>query len=137
MNTHYSKYNNMLLLALYTGMRIGEVLALTINDFDFDEGYGTISVNKTLTKNKSGKIIIGNVTKTKNGKRNLHLGKVSNVGVNDYLLAMRVLFARIAVLSYAIRMGVEIASKEKCGNSIFFICICLFDIVISAVQLAR
>ncbi len=75
MNTHYSKYNNMLLLALYTGMRIGEVLALTINDFD--EGYGTISVNKTLTKNKSGKIIIGNVTKTKNGKRNLHLDKVS------------------------------------------------------------
>lgn len=77
MNTHYSKYNNMILLALYTGMRIGEVLALTINDFDFDEGYGTISVNKTLTKNKSGKIIIGNVTKTKNGKRNLHLDKVS------------------------------------------------------------
>lgn len=77
MNTHYSKYNNMLLLALYTGMRIGEVLALTIEDFDFDEGYGTINVNKTLTKNKSGKTIIGNVTKTKNGKRNLHLDKVS------------------------------------------------------------
>ena len=77
MNTRYSKYNNMLLLALYTGMRIGEVLALTINDFDFDEGYGTISVNKTLTKNKNGKIIIGNNTKTKNGKRNLHIDKVT------------------------------------------------------------
>ena len=34
MNSHYSQYNNMLLLALYTGMRIGEVLALTIDDIN-------------------------------------------------------------------------------------------------------
>ena len=77
MNSHYTQYNNMLLLALYTGMRIGEVLALTTNDLNFDEDYGTISVNKTITKNKSGKRIVGNVTKTKNGKRNLHLDKNS------------------------------------------------------------
>lgn len=76
-NSHYNEYNNMVLLALYTGMRIGEVLALTIDDLDFDEEYGTINVNKTLTKTKSGKIIVGKVTKTKKGKRNLHLDKVS------------------------------------------------------------
>lgn len=76
-NSHYNEYNNMILLALYTGMRIGEVLALTIDNFDFDEDYGTIKVNKTLTKTKSGKIIVGKVTKTKNGKRNLHLDKDS------------------------------------------------------------
>lgn len=76
-NSHYNEYNNMVLLALYTGMRIGEVLALTIDDLDFDEEYGTINVNKTLTKTKSGKIIVGKVTKTKKGKRNLHLDKLS------------------------------------------------------------
>ena len=76
-NSHYNEYNNMVLLALYTGMRIEEVLALTIDDLDFDEEYGTINVNKTLTKTKSGKIIVGKVTKTKKGKRNLHLDKVS------------------------------------------------------------
>ena len=75
--SHYSQYNNMLLLALYTGMRIGEVLALTTEDFNFDEDYGTIRVNKTITKNKTGKRVVGNVTKTKNGKRNLHLDKRS------------------------------------------------------------
>lgn len=75
--SHYNEYNNMVLLALYTGMRIGEVLALTIDDLDFDEEYGTINVNKTLTKTKSGKIIVGKVTKTKKGKRNLHLDKIS------------------------------------------------------------
>ena len=77
MNTHYNEYNNMLFLSLYTGMRIGEVLALTTNDFDFDEKDGTIFVNKTLTQNTSRKTIVGKVTKTKKGKRNLHLDKVS------------------------------------------------------------
>ena len=77
MNSHYSQYNNMLLLALYTGMRIGEVLALTIDDINFDQDYGTIIVTKTLTKNKAGKTIVGSVPKTKNAKRSLHLDKKS------------------------------------------------------------
>jgi len=77
MNSHYSQYNNMLLLALYTGMRIGEVLALTIDDINFDQDYGTIRVTKTLTKNKAGKTIVGSVPKTKNAKRSLHLDKKS------------------------------------------------------------
>ena len=85
---HYSQYNNMLLLALYTGMRIGEVLALTTEDFNFDEDYGTIRVNKTITKNKSGKRVVGNVTKTKNGKRNLHLDKKSKEVVEKAIKEM-------------------------------------------------
>lgn len=46
MNSHYSQYNNMILLALYTGMRIGEVLALTTDDINFDQDYGAIRVTK-------------------------------------------------------------------------------------------
>ncbi len=88
-NSHYNEYNNMVLLALYTGMRIGEVLALTIDNFDFDEDYGTINVNKTLTKTKSGKIIVGKVTKTKKGKRNLHLDKISKEVVLKAIKEMR------------------------------------------------
>ena len=86
--SHSSQYNNMLLLALYTGMRIGEVLALTTEDFNFDEDYGTIRVNKTITKNKSGKRVVGNVTKTKNGKRNLHLDKKSKEVVEKAIKEM-------------------------------------------------
>ena len=86
--SHYSQYNNMLLLALYTGMRIGEVLALTTEDFNFDEDYGTIRVNKTITKNKSGKRVVGNVTKTKNGKINLHLDKKSKEVVEKAIKEM-------------------------------------------------
>lgn len=89
MSSNHTKYNNMLLLALYTGMRIGEVLALTIDDINFDEEYGTINVNKTLTKTKSGKVIVGKVTKTKKGKRNLHLDKVSKEVVLKAIKEMR------------------------------------------------
>ena len=45
MNSHFTQYNNMILLSLYTGMRIGEVLALTTDDVNFDEDYGTIQIN--------------------------------------------------------------------------------------------
>lgn len=89
MNSHYSQYNNMLLLALYTGMRIGEVLALTIDDINFDQDYGTIRVTKTLTKNKAGKTIVGSVPKTKNAKRSLHLDKKSKEVIERALNEMK------------------------------------------------
>ena len=76
-NSHYNEYNNMLLLSLYTGMRIGEVLALTTYDFDFDEDYGSININKTITEDTEGKAVVGKVTKTKKGKRTIHLDKIS------------------------------------------------------------
>lgn len=67
--SHPSKYNNILLLSLFTGMRIGEVLALKLQDIDIDLTY--ISINQTMTKDKNDKVMIGNTPKTKNGKRKI------------------------------------------------------------------
>ena len=59
LNTHITKYKNIILLALYTGMRIGEILALTPNDIQWHEGeYGIINVERTITQDKNGKNII-------------------------------------------------------------------------------
>ena len=72
--THENKYNLIILLALYTGMRIGEVLALMPEDIHFDIGeYGSIRINKTLTKDLNNKVIIGKCTKTANGMRTIDL----------------------------------------------------------------
>lgn len=79
-SSHPNQYNNIILLALYTGMRIGEVLALTTHDVTFERGRGTIYVNKSLTKNRYGQSIMGRTTKTKRGKRKIELIKRS-VGV--------------------------------------------------------
>ena len=55
-------YKNIFLLALHSGMRIGEILALTPNDIDLENRL--IHINKTLTKDKNGKVILGKTTKT-------------------------------------------------------------------------
>lgn len=63
------QYENIFLIALYTGMRIGELLALTPDDIDLDNNI--ININKTLTKDKKGKVILGKTTKTYNSCREI------------------------------------------------------------------
>ncbi len=70
---HPSQYNNIILLCLNTGMRIGEVLALTRNDIISDKGHLSIYVNKSLTKNIKGELVMGRTTKTRNGKRKVEI----------------------------------------------------------------
>lgn len=61
------EYKNIILLMLFTGMRIGEVLAIKISDINFEEK--NLYVNATLTRDKNDNTILGNTTKTKNSKR--------------------------------------------------------------------
>ena len=63
------QYENIFLIALYSGMRIGELLALTPEDIDLDNNI--ININKTLTKDKDGKVILGETTKTYNSCREI------------------------------------------------------------------
>ena len=58
-------YKNIILLMLFTGMRIGEVLAIKLNDID--DNY--IYVSQTMTRDENDKTILGNRTKTANSKR--------------------------------------------------------------------
>lgn len=64
-------YYYITLICLYTGMRIGEVLALKPDDIDYSSGL--IKVRRTLTTDLKNKVIMGETTKTKNGNRLLDL----------------------------------------------------------------
>lgn len=78
LETEEHKYKYILLLQLYTGMRIGEVLALSTKDIDYKKG--TITINKTLSRNEEDKIILGNTTKTENSKRIIYISeRVKNI----------------------------------------------------------
>ena len=68
-NIDECKYKNIFLIQLFMGLRIGEVLALTIDDIDFQNNI--IKINKTLTIDSNGKIICGNKPKTDAGYRNV------------------------------------------------------------------
>ena len=69
LENYYDPYKTILFVALYTGMRIGEILALTTDDIDLDNKI--IHVNKTLTKDKNDRVIIGTTTKTYSGQRDV------------------------------------------------------------------
>lgn len=60
-------YSLIYLIQLFTGMRIGEVLALSISDINFNND--SISINKTLARNVNYKIIIKESTKTRTSER--------------------------------------------------------------------
>lgn len=71
LNSEQHKYKYIILLQLYTGMRIGEVLALSQNDINLKSG--TITIRRTLTKDENEKFILGKTTKTENSKRILYI----------------------------------------------------------------
>jgi len=60
-------YKNVFLIQMYLGLRIGETLALNINDIDIKKQI--INVNKTLTLGKDNEVIMGDTTKTYASKR--------------------------------------------------------------------
>lgn len=69
LKTYYEPYKTIFYIADMTGMRIGEILALTTDDIDLDNKI--IHVNKTLTKDKNDRVIIGTTTKTYSGQRDV------------------------------------------------------------------
>lgn len=60
-------YKVAYLIEMFLGLRIGEVLALRSTDIDLNENL--IFVNKTLTRDKNDKVIMGKATKTYAGIR--------------------------------------------------------------------
>lgn len=74
LSTRKDKYRGII-ICLYTGLRIGELLALTWNDIDFDKNI--LSVTKTCHDgNENGKHVrIIDTPKTENSRRQIPLSK--------------------------------------------------------------
>lgn len=64
-----SKYGDMFSIAMFSGMRIGEILALTPDDIDLE--HNIIHINKTLSRDKNSNTILGKATKTSNSYRDI------------------------------------------------------------------
>ena len=58
-------------LLVYTGMRIGELLALMWQDVDFKNA--TLFIERTLTRNIRGHTIVGDTTKTPSSQRRIYI----------------------------------------------------------------
>ena len=64
-------YSEIMMLSMFTGMRVGECCALYVEDIDFIEH--TISISKTVTRGTNGTTEIGD-TKTYAGIRTIFVG---------------------------------------------------------------
>jgi integrase len=74
-------YSLVALIQLFTGMRVSEVLALTINDINFQNN--EINIDKTLSRNLHSKIIIKNSTKTKTSNRIIPIPRMIKKGLKE------------------------------------------------------
>lgn len=63
------KYKNVFLIQMFMGLRIGEVLALTMSDIDLENR--RINIKRTLTRDERGAVMMGKKTKTYSGKRSV------------------------------------------------------------------
>lgn len=73
LNNNTNKYADIIKIALFTGMRIGEILALKKEDVNFENM--SIKISRTLTKDKNDKVIVGKTTKTYSGNRTIPISK--------------------------------------------------------------
>ena len=55
------QYSEIMLLSLYTGMRIGEICALSVEDVNFSDN--TVFIHKTVSRGSYGKTMISNLPK--------------------------------------------------------------------------
>lgn len=62
-------YSHQMLLSMLTGMRMGEINALTIDDINL--GFKTITINKTIAKGAKGEAFISESPKTESGNRTI------------------------------------------------------------------
>ena len=77
------KYNYQILLSMFTGMRMGEVNALTTDNIDFANKI--IHIEKTVTKDENDKPIIGIKGKTINATRDINMNNQVEFLLKDYL----------------------------------------------------
>lgn len=77
-------YRHQLLLSMYTGMRMGEINALTTDCVDLDNN--RIEVKRTVAMIEKGKAVLSKSTKTKAGKRIIILNDIAKK-ILEYALA--------------------------------------------------
>lgn len=69
LQTEDINYSQQMMLSMLTGMRMGEINALHVNDVYFD--FNTITVNKTISRGERGEAVLSSEPKTSAGIRKI------------------------------------------------------------------
>ena len=108
-----SKYYMQYLIGLNTGMRMGEINALHIDDIDFEKK--TININKTVTRDENAYAFINDTTKTKAGTKEISINDILYDKLKEYCEDKKgYLFSEVRVISTSM---VTSEMKRLCSNS--------------------
>lgn len=77
------KYTEQILLSMFTGMRMGEINALTLDDIDLKNKI--IHISKTITKNEKDISILGRKGKTINATRDIKINNQVEFLLKNYI----------------------------------------------------
>jgi integrase len=94
-------YYEFLFLMLQTGMRMGEVAALTMQDIDFENN--CIRVKRTATRAKDGKRIIGTSTKSESGEREIPMNADIKTAIQRQLKKRKIIALDSPLLFTSVR----------------------------------
>ena len=72
--TEPTRYTDQMLISVFTGMRMGEVNALTIDDFNLN--FNFINIDKTIAKGENGEAFINDNPKTDAGNRTVPINSL-------------------------------------------------------------
>lgn len=91
-----NKFEDVFAIAMFSGARVGEILALTKNDIDLENNI--IHIRRTITRDKNGKVILGETTKTYESTReipitDLFIDNIKNALKNCDTNSMNLLFS--------------------------------------------
>lgn len=77
------RYKYQFLISLFTGMRMGEINALDLDDIDFENKI--IHIRRTITRGLNERAMVGSYTKTKSGTRDIIMDSNVEAIFREYL----------------------------------------------------
>ncbi len=83
LTTEDISYSHQMLLSMLTGMRMGEVNALTVDDINLK--MKTISISRTIARDLKGAAFVSQTTKTENGTRVIRIPETALPLVREIL----------------------------------------------------
>lgn len=76
-------YKEQMLVMLYTGMRMGEINALDLNDVNY--AFKIINIRRSITRDTQDKTVLGTTTKTYAGLRKIPLTEPTAAVLKEYM----------------------------------------------------
>ncbi len=67
------RYAEQMLISMFTGMRMGEINALSVNDLNLN--FNFINIDKTISKGEHGEAFVNDTAKTENGNRQIPINE--------------------------------------------------------------